>query len=545
MKKNIISSVIVTSAAFALLGCGGGGSSDPVAPATVTGQFVDTYVAGLNYTCSSGTTGITNSDGEYTCNVGDTVEFSLGGYMLGRTTASAGIVTPGTLYPDNEEAALNVAQLLQTLDNDSSDGIITIPDNFSGLDDVETSPTADNFDSVMESELGQSLVSEDDAQEHMEETELRILFAERTLYTTIWDDEGTLESWAFNREMTQATWTEIVGGDESGTVTITGINGSRITVVDDEGTTVIEVEERLDDYLVVQVTGGDLGDEIETLRLYFDEAQAREYLLAGPPTPDLTTLLAGRTLYTTIWDDEGTLESWTFNADLTSSTWTELVGGSATGTGTLVIDGMTMTFTCTSDSEQECESNPSTIEVKEVLTDYLIVEVRGGELGDEIETLRLYFDEAQAREYLINPGVGVPAPFVNHFANMISGQTLYQVWYGMGVDANGDDIDNVAVLAKVTFNANGTAEYVGLMHEESGSGQWEVTDDKLVLVGTSENFDYSEYNQYVSGDLASGCIQTNWVNENNASDNNVDLFFTNEITARNYANTLTSTASCP
>ena len=128
---------------------------------------------------------------------------------------------------------------------------------------------------------------------------------------------------------------------------------------------------------------------------------------------------------------------------------------------------------------------------------------------------------------------------------MISGQTLYQVWYGRGVDSNGNDIDDVAVLAEVTFNTNGSAEYVGLMNEESGSGKWEVTGDKLVFVETSENFDYSEYNQYVSGDLTSGCIQTNWVNENNASDNNVDLFFTDETTAHNYANTLTSTASCP
>jgi len=425
---------------------------------------------------------------------------------------------------------------------------LSIPDNFSALDDVTTPPSDPTFDDVMEEELGEALVEEGAAQAHM----LKTLLAGKTLYTTIWDDIGTLESWSFNEDLTSSTWRELVGGSATGTGTLSA-DGMILTftctsdseqVCELEPTT-IEVKEILADYLVLEVRGGELGTEIETLRLYFDEAQAREYLLAGPPTPDLTTLLAGRTLYTTIWDDEGTLESWTFNADLTSSTWTELVGGSATGTGTLVIDGMTMTFTCTSDSEQECESNPSTIEVKEVLTDYLIVEVRGGELGDESETLRLYFDEAQAREYLINPSVDVPAPFVNHFANMISGQTLYQVWYGMGVDANGDDIDNVAVLAKVTFNANGTAEYVGLMHEESGSGKWEVTDDKLVLVGTSENFDYSEYNQYVSGDLASGCIQTNWVNENNASDNNVDLFFTNEITARNYANTLTSTASCP
>ena len=92
---------------------------------------------------------------------------------------------------------------------------------------------------------------------------------------------------------------------------------------------------------------------------------------------------------------------------------------------------------------------------------------------------------------------------------------------------------------------SGSAEYIGLIHQESGSEKWEVTDNKLVIVGTSESFDYSEYNQYVSGDLVSGCIQPNWVNEHDSHDNNVDLFFTDETIARNYVNNLTSRASCP
>lgn len=257
-----------------LSGCGGSGGSTVSGDtgagdtgagdtATVTGQFIDTYVEGLSYTCSSGATGVTNSDGEYTCNEGDTVEFSLGEYILGSATASSGVISPEILYPSNPEAALDVAQLLQTLDddNDLSNGI-TVPNGYADLDAVTTRPGADRFDDDMETEIGEPLVHEDDAQAHMDETQLRLLFAGNTLYTTIWDDEGSLESWVFNANMTQATWTEIVGGDESGTVAVTGINGSRITIVDDEGTTVIEVQERLDDYLVVQVTGGDLGDEI-------------------------------------------------------------------------------------------------------------------------------------------------------------------------------------------------------------------------------------------------------------------------------------------
>ncbi len=72
-----------------------------------------------------------------------------------------------------------------------------------------------------------------------------------------------------------------------------------------------------------------------------------------------------------------------------------------------------------------------------------------------------------------------------------------------------------------------------------------MTDNKLVLAALEDSFDYTEYNQYVSGDLASDCIQTNWINENDPQDNNIDLFFTDETVALNYANNLTDTAHCP
>ena len=125
MKNGYKLGLAAVAVSISLVGCGGSTSTE-----TVTGQFVDTYVSGLNYTCSSGTTGVTNTDGEYTCNVGDTVEFSLGGYVLGSVTASSGIVTPEILYPSETDTispeALNVAQLLQTLDDGTNEGIITI-----------------------------------------------------------------------------------------------------------------------------------------------------------------------------------------------------------------------------------------------------------------------------------------------------------------------------------------------------------------------------------------------------------------------------------
>jgi len=167
--QNIIKSSIISTAALLLAACGGGGDSS-TGTTTTTGVFVDSPVEGLSYVCSSGANGSTNALGEYTCNTGDTVTFSLGGYTIGSCTAAA-TVSPYTLYPENNEAVLNIAQLLQTLDTDNnpSNGI-TIAENFSALDGVGTAPTDAAFDSSIETILAVTLVSEDDAIAHINET---------------------------------------------------------------------------------------------------------------------------------------------------------------------------------------------------------------------------------------------------------------------------------------------------------------------------------------------------------------------------------------
>lgn len=100
------------------VGCGSSSSSSKkelINP--VTGVFVDSAVSGLNYKCSSGNSGVTNTLGEFTCESGDKVGFTLGSISLGEVTV-AKTITPHTLFQDNEEAALNFAQLVQTLDSD-------------------------------------------------------------------------------------------------------------------------------------------------------------------------------------------------------------------------------------------------------------------------------------------------------------------------------------------------------------------------------------------------------------------------------------------
>ena len=398
MKKSIVFSMVTAGAVFGLIGCGGG-SSDPVdstvgtgnpTPTTVTGIFKDTNVAGLNYACSSGKKDVTNANGEFTCNTGDTVTFSIGGYTLGgAVAASSGVVTPSTLYPNDLEAATNVGQLLQTFD-DGADGTITIPEDFHGLDDVDTDPSDPHFDTVIAQELADEgytgWVDEATAQEHM----LRTMIQGQTLYTTIWDDMGTMESWAFNDDLTSSTWTEMVGGSAHGTgsLVIDGMTMTFTCTFDSSAEcevkpTMIEVKQILPDYLVVEVTGGELGSELETLRLYFDEAKARAYLLATGEAK-LRTLLAGNTFYTNMEGESNTLESWTFNADLTSVTWTEMVGGNETGTETLTLDNMQLII-----------NGDITATIERIEDDYILLNMNGSET-------RIYFDEANARAYFLS-----------------------------------------------------------------------------------------------------------------------------------------------
>ncbi|MFT5661092.1 MAG: hypothetical protein ACI9TV_001738 [Sulfurimonas sp.] len=138
---------------------------------TITGVFVDAAVAGLNYTCSSGNSGTTNSLGEFTCSIGDTVSFSLGGTYLGEVPATA-IVTPSVLFSGNPAASLNFAQLLQTLDSDGdpSNGIEIDEEQLASLGTIDfTSPT---FDEDIQEVLGSDtvLVNEGEAQTHLDET---------------------------------------------------------------------------------------------------------------------------------------------------------------------------------------------------------------------------------------------------------------------------------------------------------------------------------------------------------------------------------------
>ncbi|MDH5551715.1 MAG: adhesin [Nitrosomonas sp.] len=94
------------------------------APSGAATGVLGTKVAGVSYSASSGKSGITDEDGTFEFNHGDTIEFKLGGLDLGKVPASP-VVTPVTLADGNENKLQNILILFQSLDSDGdpSNGI--------------------------------------------------------------------------------------------------------------------------------------------------------------------------------------------------------------------------------------------------------------------------------------------------------------------------------------------------------------------------------------------------------------------------------------
>lgn len=89
------------------------------APSGAATGVLGTKVAGVSYSASSGKSGVTDKDGTFEFNHGDTIEFKLGGLDLGKVPASP-VVTPITLANGNENKLQNILILFQSLDSDGN-----------------------------------------------------------------------------------------------------------------------------------------------------------------------------------------------------------------------------------------------------------------------------------------------------------------------------------------------------------------------------------------------------------------------------------------
>ena len=149
-------------------------SSKPT-PQTLTGVFTDNFVASLHYKCTSDTqteAKITDESGHFTCRVDDNISFSIGEHFYLGQTKVAQIITPSTLYPFDAPKALNLLQLLQTLDKDKNlDNGIEIDSSLEEkLQDLNITFDDTLFDSKIEATLGVDIVSSESAYKHFSQT---------------------------------------------------------------------------------------------------------------------------------------------------------------------------------------------------------------------------------------------------------------------------------------------------------------------------------------------------------------------------------------
>lgn len=142
-----------------VVGCGGGGGSEtpsdrqPTAR-TAVGQFKDANVAGLSYV-SGGQSGVTDSEGRFTYEVGETVMFSVGDVTLGETEGKS-VVTPVDLVEQGSSSSkpvVNMTRLLTSLDQDAdlSNGIAISQDIQTQAEDWTLEINSDDFDQELES----------------------------------------------------------------------------------------------------------------------------------------------------------------------------------------------------------------------------------------------------------------------------------------------------------------------------------------------------------------------------------------------------------
>lgn len=259
----------------AVAACGGDGSSSgggatPAATPSETGVFVDSAVAGINYSTSpSGMSGKTNALGEYNYEEGDTVTFSIGGTSLPPVAAS-GRVTPADMS-DDADIVTNVLQLLQTLDEDGNpDNGISIGDQAHNLLDgvsLDVTGAAGDFDSQAETAIGETLVSEEQANEHFAQSQQA-------------DLRG---SWVFVEPAGESSNGQGPNGEEINVITF--LDGQRYIVAhkygnEDQGAATVEwgfyswdpVSGQLSTEVSLESdSDGGLGNGTDTLRLVGDE----------------------------------------------------------------------------------------------------------------------------------------------------------------------------------------------------------------------------------------------------------------------------------
>ncbi|MDQ7066644.1 MAG: hypothetical protein Q9M40_00785 [Sulfurimonas sp.] len=141
--NKIISTLSIAMLSLGIVSCSNSGSNSTLAGTqTLTGQFIDSPVAGLAFTTNS-SSGVTDTDGKLEYNSGETCTFLIGDLELG-SMLCAPIMSPYNLggttnFIAPTQKTTNIARILQSLNTnaDANISIVLNPNvaaNFDGTD---------------------------------------------------------------------------------------------------------------------------------------------------------------------------------------------------------------------------------------------------------------------------------------------------------------------------------------------------------------------------------------------------------------------------
>jgi len=266
MLKRVVLSAVAVAVSGVLVGCGGGGSNEST---SITKIVTDDPVSGLNYKCSSDDEKKkTNSKGEFTCTKDDDVTFYIGSYEIATVSTSKGTIDTMRIADLglDYDAATDIRQILQTIDEKNEDGLITIPDDFDDLKEMSKKPGESGFDDEATKKLGKELVSEEKANAQALLSGTKQILAGKTLYHI----QGTkIDKVKFASDM--KTFLE---GEKLGNTHTISIVDSHYLVDGEYKVCIGEVSEK---YIEIVIGG-------EKDKLFFNESDAKEFLSGAGET---------------------------------------------------------------------------------------------------------------------------------------------------------------------------------------------------------------------------------------------------------------------
>ncbi len=388
--KNVLLFASLATSAL-LFGCGGGGggstSSSPYA------YYIDAAVSGIHYVCGT-KEGDTDADGKFYFQAGSTCTFSLADITL-KSLETEGLDSGSEV----QETDATIARILQSLDTDDDDDTITISEETIAALAAAYTESAEDDDSGDDSEedssasiatlleiatevveaSGGTMVTEEDATNHL----LSNALAGTTLYDVGFNDGEILyQTLKFDADLTSVIWTNILDVEDTGTATINSLDSSVLSVTSDDEDmefTLQLVENGSSFYIKMTEVLADSSTDTPEVEYLFPTMSAAKSLL-------VKEILTGNTVYA-VNVTETSMESWQFNEDLTSGTWTDTDEDS--GTDTIEYENLTLYATD--------EEGTATITFSDITEDYLTASVTS---GSETNSLRIYLSESLATTYL-------------------------------------------------------------------------------------------------------------------------------------------------